>query len=448
MIRRSRALTGLILSLSLVLACSGGGADDLEPPQRHATATEADAEARASELILPVTLSTAFIAEAVSAATPDPIYADDAVPLMASVMADTTVRRDGDISVAVRGESLRLTVPVRVKVEAYRERSDGSRGTDLGTVRAKMNLFADMTFAISDDWSLVADTELSYRWTRSPTLTVGSIKLDIASLLDPKLEEQLPAMAAQLEAELRKSKALRAEARKVWLAFQYPRVISKDPRVSLQLTAAGLSASDPVVTEEGLALTLGTTGVVAVTLGKVETDSAPPTRLPDRLPSSQGTRSQLFLPLYLSWDELTEQARGQLVGQSISSPLPAGAGEATAVITDVLGIYPSGDQLAVGVTLDARVPGADLAATVWMLGRPELVTHSQVLSLRDFSFAAATDSAVADLALKALYEKLREAAEQQLTLPLGPHLRALRGDADEAFGGSQEVAEGVELDAT
>jgi hypothetical protein len=83
-----------------------------------------------------------------------------------------------------------------------------------------------------------------------------------------------------------------------------------------------------------------------------------------------------------------------------------------------------------------------------MLGKPALNKMTQTLSLEDFTFAAETDSTIANIAMDALYEKIRDAAQEHLVLSLDEHLTALQKQADDAFGGDHTVSEGLTLTAS
>lgn len=442
MFRRVSILAGLLLGLAV--ACSGGPGD-LDGPRRHASALDVAPDTRSSSIVLPTTVSIETLRAALNDATPDPVYEATGQQLAASVVADVTVRRNGDISVAAQGEALRFTVPVRVKADAYRQKSGGGRGVSLGEGRAKLDLILDMTFALDDRWSLIADAAVQYRWTRRPTMSIGPVTVDVKDALDAELRKQIPALEAELVRQLKESSAVRSQVRKVWQMLSAPRTLSRDPEVSVRFDAEGLFASDPVTSAEGLSLTLGARGAMDVRLGTIEADGQL-RRLPDRLKMPAGTTTRLFVPLYLPWEALAAQARASLVGQTLQTALPAGAGTATATVTDILDVYPSGDQLAVGVAMDAEAAGATIRAVVWLLGTPQLSLGGETLRLTDFSFAAKTDSAAANVALSALYDKLREAAQEQLVVSLTEPLAELEAQANAAFTGGQSVAEGVTLD--
>lgn len=436
----------IALFLGLGLACSGGP-NDLEPPPRHADVVAAEAPMD-SVLVLPLTLSYGFLAETVGEAMPDPVYSLEAQKIAASIVADITVKEHGEITATPRGEALRFIIPVRVRVDAYRQKADGSKGASLGIGRAKMNLLVDMTFSISEDWALIADSNVRYRWIEEPTLDVGPVTLDVKDAVDRELKEQIPTIEAALEETIQASKSLRTMVRKAWRSFVIPRQISDNPLINAYFTPNTLTATDPQTEGAGLSVTLGASGPLQVWLGD-NTPSLSHPILPKRQPptsSSQLTR--VILPLYIRWEDLAEQARPQLVGLEMTAPLPASAGDATVTITDLIDIYPSGDKLAVGVTASVTASGQTVSVTLWMLGKPALNKMTQTLSLEDFTFAAETDSTIANIAMDALYEKIRDAAQEHLVLSLDEHLTALQKQADDAFGGDHTVSDGLTLTAS
>jgi len=445
MYRRSRTLLIAALGLGMALACTGG-ADDASSPERHVSSDKAAPERR-STLVLPTTLSLDLIAEQLNAGTPDPVYKEKAVPVAASVVADVTVRRDGDIRTAVRGEALRSTIPVRVRVSAYRKRSDGSKGAELGKGRARLLLLVDTTFSLEPDWTLLADATVRYRWEESPTMKIGPITLDVEESVDAQLKAQIPELEAALEEEIRDAQLVRSQAGAVWRSLWQPRDLSEDPRLHMLFTPEGLFATSPAVGPSGLAITLGAQGAVDVRDGKAPKNRSVAEKLPEQLPLPKTQSTRLFLPLRLSWEAVTGLAQAQLAGQSHTESLPAG-GKLKVKLTEVLDVYPSGDRIAVGLSLDAEAAGAEAGATVWLLGKPHVNVGTRELSLRDFSFSATSDSAAINGALKVLDGPIQDAVAEQLVFPLGEQLDLLRDQANDALSENTAVDDGVRLEAS
>lgn len=396
-----------------------------------------------------MTVSYDSLRSALTDAMPSPLYTLEAQEIAASVVADVTVRSNGDLTVTPRGESLRMLVPVRVKVDAYRQKSNGTRGVELGRGSAELTLRLDMTFRIDEDWVLHADISPDYRWNRSPTMTVGPITMSVQGLVEDELDAQLPMLKETLEQMVRETKILRPLVRKAWRSFLQPRRISTDPTVTIQFEANALTATDPQTSPRGLHMVLGATGPLQVWLGDAPQEGSSRERLPDRQPpSNETTATRLLLPVHLNWDDLTGEARAQLTGQSFSSDLPQNAGTATATVTDVLGIYPSGDHIAVGVLLQLAASGQTIDATVWLLAKPTVQSIQQALSLQDFSFAAQTNNAVANVALVALTDTITEALQSQLVFPLAPTIEDLLQEANAGFQEQATATEGLELQAS
>jgi hypothetical protein len=440
-----RLLPWISCFILFVLACAGWQGD-LEPPPRHAT--EAERALQDSTLVLPITVSYETLRTAIASAMPAPLCTLEAQEIAASVVADITVRANGDITLVPRGDTLRMQVPVKVAVDAYRQKANGSRGVSLGEGSAALTLRLDMTFGLGEDWELLTDISPEYRWDRDPTMKIGPISLPVKGLVEEQLDAQLPALADTLEEMIADTKVLRPLVRKAWRSFLQPRQVTSSPAIAVQFAPESLTATDPQTTARGVQLTLGASGPLQVWLGDASQGSDSRSRLPDRqAPTATNDSTRLQLPLYLEWASLTSLAKAQLVGQQFSADLPQNTGTAEAVVTDVLDIYPSGDQLSIGLQLQLSASGQTIDATVWLLATPDIQAVQKTLTLGSFSFVAQTSSTIVNAALAVLSDPIEEAMQSQLSFPLETALDTLLQSANTAFRDQEEVADGIQLHA-
>ena len=140
----------------------------------------------------------------------------------------------------------------------------------------------------------------------------------------------------------------------------------------------------------------------------------------------------------MAWDSLRSTVAQQLEGSTFE------ASGASATITELVALYPSGENIAVGLTVNIETPAGSTEAEAWAAGRLELDAAGERISLADFTYDAATGQPVIDAAHDAMRDEIRARIQALLTMPLSEEIDGIESTFTEILAGA-ELSEGVVL---
>jgi hypothetical protein len=370
---------------------------------------------------------------------PSPLVKEEAVPVKSGVLADIEIRRDGQLQLQGRESGqLRIIVPLSIQASAYhqlqvrnRRRSSEPRKA---SVEARLQLFIDLDFDISADWHLKTAANVHYRWLEAPRLQLGRLSIDITDKIDEKLQEKLPDISANVEQRLAERDRLPDKMASLWERLSAPIPLQDAEDAWLLIDPQTLSVSAPTVSGAAIRLHAGMTGTIQTILG--EAPLSAPVPLPPRTapPDSQPDGLRLGVNAVLTWDALS--ARASQAMQGTEWPLTvSGAEQGTLEVTE-LTMYPSGTELAVGVSYTATSPVWETDGVLWMTGTPTLDVDGQQLTIEQFSYTVeTTDYAIAGFNNAVIRDRLKEQVQSQLAYPFAPIIEEQLAQANDRLTG-------------
>lgn len=420
--------------LALALACSGMTDDGLEVPPQGASESEA-ADSQPSVLNIPMTIAWSAMQESVDAGLPTPLYSETGRELAGRMEMDTKIKRDGDPRVSSRGDAMIIEVPTKVKVKVYRRKLNGDKGSTLGTGSASLLVRVSTTPVIQDDWSMIGNTEITWRWTDSPSISIAGVDISLSDRLDDQIDAAMAEAATAVDAAMLEEAPLRTELEAIWTDLGTARQLKRNPPVWVRFAPEALFSTDPEMSGTGMKVTIGARGVLDASLSQRMNDAevAP---LADRQPPAADSGARLHVPLKLAWGSLKSTLAQQLEGTVFE------ASGASATITELVDLYPSGDSVAVGLNLSIETPAGSTDVTAWATGRLEIDSAGESLSIADFSYDAATGNAVIDSAHEALKGQIISQIKDLLTVPISDEIRTVESTFTEILAGV-ELSEGV-----
>jgi len=421
---------------ALVLACGGLMDSTLEVPPRGATESEAP-EPLVSVLNIPMTITYAMLQESVEAGMPSPLYSDKNQELPGRLEMDTTIKRASDPRVFQRSGALIIEVPTKVKVKVYRRKLNGERGSSLGTGSAKLTVRISTTPTIEDDWSMIGNTEITWRWDDSPSIRVATVDIELNDRLDDKIDAAMADAAKEIDAALLEEAPLRVSVEETWKDLGLARQLKRSPSVWMRFEPEAFFSDDPQMTGRGMEITIGAQGVLETSLSQRMSDIevAP---LADRQDPTSDSGARLNVPVQLAWDALKSTLALKLEGMVFE------ASGASATITELVAVYPSGEKIAVGLKLNIETPAGSTEAEAWAAGRPALDSAGERITLEDFTYDAATGQSVIDAAHDALREDIVAQIQELLTVPFADEIDGITTTFTEVLEGV-ELSEGVLL---
>ncbi len=417
------------LLVLFALAC-GGGTTQLSasaPPRTVSAAPPT--QSALSVLSVPVLLPEAELVKQVQSKLPTELVSEEDKAVHPAVRADLRVTRTGEARVKLKADRIKVTLPADV-VAQIRPNLPGPRGKAPAELTASLDITASIRPELTADWLLLANTEITYKWTKPAKLSLGLIRLDISKQLDQMLPAQLATAATKLDADLKQEGMIRAKLQEAWSQFGKAEQLAKDPPVWLRFGPQSIHLTDPDPMHKGLMMLASITGTLDLTMG----DRPPDLELgplPDKGKRPPAKGMQIRLPLRLQWSTALAQVRKALQGQEQVVALPTG-GHATVRIVEVVDLYPSGEGIAIGVRAELESPLGNLKLLTWLQGRP--VIENQQLRVEDFTYTADSNSMLLDSVHSYASSTIRDQVATQLVVGLAEELETARTQASANIG--------------
>ena len=408
----------------------------LEVPPRGATESEGK-EPVASVINIPMTITYAMLQEAVEAGLPTPLYSEKRQELPGRLEMDTTIKRASEPRVFQRSGALIIEVPTKVKVKVYRRKLNGERGSTLGTGSAKLTVRISTQPTIEDDWSLIGNTEVTWRWDDSPSVRVATVDIELNDRLDDKIDEAMADAAKEIDAALLEEAPLRTSIEQTWQDLGAARQLKRSPSVWMRFQPEAFFSGDPQMTARGMEVTIGAKGVLEASLSERMSDAEVPP-LADRQDPTSDSEARLNVTIQLAWGSLKSTLAQKLEGMVFE------ASGASATITELIALYPSGENIAVGLKLNIETPAGGTEIDAWAAGTLVLDSAGDRISLEGFSYDAASGQAMIDAAHDALREDIIAELQELLTVPLADEIDNIETTFTDILAGV-ELAEGVSL---
>ncbi|MFT4623150.1 MAG: hypothetical protein ACI8PZ_001806 [Myxococcota bacterium] len=409
------SLPVLGLTALACFACTCATSPEVSGPPRGAAPMQA-APTELSVIAVPITVSTQVLQAKVMQSVPEVLIDVEREPLERGLVADIRAIRSGDPTVRT-GDGIHVDVPISIRVIP---RPGRLKALKIGEVTGELVITVTLHPEVSDRWDFVPNPSLSHRWVSEPELAVGPFRFGVRGKADPKLEERLAEVAAELAVELPAELDLRSTVEAAWRDLGTPRSVNDDPPTWLDFEPEALFLSDLRTSLTGVHLTAGATGTLGLEVGEMPAAHDTPLPPPRPPPAQSGIR--IAAPVRVPWSALADALRDQVVGAEVSREV-TGLGPATVTVVDVLGVYPSGSNVAVGVAVEAEAAGTTLTVDLWLSGRP--VIEVDALRIREFSYTARSDSAWFDPVHAAVADTLRDQIADRLVVPLGPRRQAM-----------------------
>ncbi|MDM0109841.1 DUF4403 family protein [Variovorax sp. J22R24] len=308
---------------------------------------------------------------------------------------NANIVRDGPAVISALPSGVRLSLPIRA------EGSAGFVGAladffalNKKNFRGSLTAWADVEMGIDEAWCPTFLATPNFVWRNKAELEVaGKFWIDIDGEAGPAIKKAMNDAVAKIPALLTCDKVKQLVA-PIWHVYDISlaRVAGQAGRIIVTPQRVGFSGFSYTPTGAQLALMLvaKTEVILGDSPASATTDLLPLPKL-ERMSPKQNELN-LTVPITVTYDSLERLATAAVVGKTYEGK--AGSTAASATIKEVK-IYPSGDDLVVGVKFDSKI-SAPTSLTpkgwVYFLAKPSFDPALQSLSLVDFSFSRIIDN--------------------------------------------------------
>lgn len=336
---------------------------------------------------------------------------------------------DGDISVARSGDFVRITLPAKFDGGA------GFGGDIAGRVSASDKTFngsfiltADAIVKLDDRFCprLVAGP-VTFNWVSPASIEligrnefrifgvgfdVGPWSLDLSAYVTDPIRSQLNSVVLSASDAI-PCDPVRAELAKIW--HQYSVALNANPPIYLLAEPTEMSAA-LFAEDDYLKLNAMLKAKVEIAMIPGNEDSLGD--LPSHKPMAmQPGLLSVSLPLQVDYAVVQSEMMKILAGKSFGIEGPAGK---STITLKSLELYPSGNNLAIGVTFSADLPSRffDSSGTVWLTGEPVVDPTGKVLSLKDATITRQLDNSLWDALTAAFQDTINSKIQSNLNYDL------------------------------
>ncbi len=320
----------------------------------------------------------------------------------------------GDITIAPVGKNaVKLSVDVSIDGQGG-FRGDGARlfALDAKNFDAAAKLDIILTPKIGQDWCPTIEVVPSYNWTKSPRVEIVSrVNVDVSGQVNDAINGKIPLIAQAVQGSINCAQ-FKSQLASVYGKRTFPVEVTPGQNLHFNVVPLDFAFSGFNVDTQAIRL-------AALLTAKVELSGAPitPTALP--LPPlktvgvSAPPRIAIAVSLRAPLALLQTEAQKIVGSKTLEGDTPAGRVKVTVSKVE---IYPtSGGRVAVGIDLDAKLPGKilDTKGTIFVVGTP-VKEGKTVVRLKDPTFTRILDNDVWNM-FSALFEsQIRDELDKSL----------------------------------
>lgn len=309
----------------------------------------------------------------------------------------------GDITVAPVG-----TNAVKLSVDISLDGQGGLRGdlskwikADAKNFDAAAKLDIILTPKFGSDWCPTIDVVPSYNWTKNPRVEIVSrVNVDVSGQVNKVLSDKIPLIVQAVQGSINCAQ-FKSQLASIYGKRTFPIEVTPGHTAHVNVEPLDFAFSGFNVDTQAIRLAALLTAKVEVSATPIAMSALP---LPPLKSIGVGAppRISLAIPLRAPFALLQTEAQKLIGGKSFEGDTPAGKVKAT---VNKVEIYPtSGGKVAVGIDIDAKLPGKllDTKGTIFVVGMP-MTEGRTVVRLKDPSFTRILDNDVWN-ALSALFD--------------------------------------------
>ena len=358
--------------------------------------------------------------------------------------------RNGNITVKHAGDGIAMDVPVRFTgtgdfvgqlakaIHSGPQKFDGTFVVSIaGNVTVDKNFCPKVENAKSHfAWGTPPDIDIIGRSCldvgHGLHACIGPWKFPAGRMMTEQINKTLQKQVDEINSKI-PCNSIRGPLQQVWKNWAIPVPVTNPPAY-VTIQPKDLAVSGVTATDHGLKMSARLDAVTGVT----STPPPPPKPLPlpENTPvTSQASRFSVALPVPVPYSLLAAAGAGSLLGK----PLRSGT---TAVTPTNVEIFPTHDQLAVGVTLRDDTPGAEKGKTgvVWFTATPTVDDKGHAIRLGNVTMAKPNGSPLWRAVSAAVDPALGQAVTKSYSYDFSGLLQQARSTLNQALANPKNTA--------
>lgn len=487
--RRFRLAVGGLLVLAICFKGTLWALDHFFPPvsearravEKLAKLPDLPPVARASEVIAPVAISLAAIAQNLDSTTPRELAGKSDNPvsgLLSKADIGITVSR-GTMGVTGKPNELTIVTPLSGHLKITGQLAGqvggqvgniagsiggllgGAIGKDVGRLATKV---LDQDVTVRGQAVVHARPAITAAWRLEPNLSgqvslgdsglnLAGVRINMANEARPFIDRSMQSQIGALQARIRNDPFIERIAREQWAKMCRSIALGGAgtglPPLWLEVKPVRAAAAQPQVDARNVTLTIGVQAETRI----VPAATKPACPFPERLalvPPMEKGRIAVGVPIDVPFTELNKLLEAQLKGRRY----PDDKSAAVEVEVRSASLAAAGDRLLIALRVKAIEKkswfgfGAEADVAIW--GKPVLDPKTQILRLTDISLAVESEAAYGLLgaAARAAMPYLQQALADNAVIDLKPFAADALKKIDGALADFIKVTDGVRVDAS
>lgn len=333
---------------------------------------------------------------------------------------EINVLRNGNLSIS-RGpspDSIWITLPIKFDGAAG---FVGDLARLLGLNRKNFNgaitAIAHLTLDIRQDWCPIITISTDFNWNQKAKVEIISgVWIPIDDKLSGPLQDALKNTAESLKASISCDR-IKSDVSKIWSTQSFPVSIPSAGNVYINVEPVGLGFSGLNVTDTQVDFALQVKSKIDVSTSAAKGVQKPLPPL-ERVPVSPG-KIALSVPFRVAYEPLVSALSSAVKDKEFSSD--TAAGKVSVKINDLI-VYPSKDNLVVGVSFKADLPKSlfDTSGWIYLYGRPLVDSTGQVISITNIQFSRILDNDLWNAISAIFKDQIKTKIENTAKVDLAP----------------------------
>ncbi|MCC5946130.1 MAG: DUF4403 family protein [Bernardetiaceae bacterium] len=405
---------GIITAYFFFVGCTGTEVKESTAPEAFLP----QPEVASSYIAAPLTFDLKEIEKKLNQEIPNPIYQDDSFE---NDNIKLKVVQDGKVKLQWKNNQLHYAVPLKVWFEGKFEKKI------IGKIKARKKqkldfaliLFFRSKVDIDKNWKLITQTEfVSMEWTAKPTVSLGPIKISVASVAEKVLNDKQSDLENIIDKVAYNALDLGKIVGGIWEDMQKPILLDKKhtERVWLKINPYEVEASKIRCTDgRHLEVYVGMHSHLRTIVGEEPQDSI--IALPNLIPKPNLAKDTFELHavgevFYATVNQILDK---KLKGKKFDIPETS-----YKIRIKRLKVSGRGENVVINLTI-----GGDIEAHIKLLGKPQIDTLKKEITITSFDYELETETTLISMASYALRTTIIEEVQTALHFPFEEHIEKI-----------------------